>query len=217
MNIKIIGFLFLSTGIVFVSPALAQFRPDSPLFFQQGQDLLNREINRLQQQDNQNNPDNSSDVLTINSGSLQWQRFIFRDAGFSVWMPQGVQSQETLEIDTSLGKFNFNLVASHPESFRFVAAYSDALTKNSENSQDILNAVEQGIIAKTQFKLIDNKPIKFGEYSGKQMMMENAQETITFRIYLIKEKIYILGARQQNYQGISDEVAGFLDSFRLLQ
>jgi hypothetical protein len=217
MNIKNISLLLAYISLGCASPALAQFRPDTPLFFQQGQDILNQEIKRLQQQDNQNNTNNPSDILTINSGSLQWQRFIFRNAGFSVWMPEGVQSQETLEIDTSLGKMTFNLTASHPESFRFVAAYSEDMPDISgKSSEEVLGAVEQGIIAKTQFKLVDNKAIALGEYSGKQLMMENAQETITFRIYLVKDKIYVLGANQQNYQGISDEVAAFLNSFRLL-
>ena len=71
----------------FMPVGLAQGRLDQPGFFQDGQVLMQQEINRLQQQQQQQiqqdqSLEHPSQLLTIDTGVLRWQKSIFRSAGF---------------------------------------------------------------------------------------------------------------------------------------
>ncbi|GCL56131.1 hypothetical protein NIES3806_34900 [Microcystis aeruginosa NIES-3806] len=189
-------------------------RPD---FFRRGYEQMQQEINQLQQAPS---PEAPSQLLTIKGKSFQWQKFVFQNADFSVWMPEGIQSQETLILETSLGKIPFDLLATHPTNWRFVAAYSQVLdVKLFQDTNSLFAAVKQGIIANTKFKLSEDKPITFQSYLGQEWTIENEQEVNNFRVYLIRGRIYILATRQAKAGAASSAqiVAGFFDSFRLLK
>lgn len=223
MQLKIILFLLFNFYFLVEKPVFAQGRLDRPSFFQDGQNLMNQEIQRLQQQQQQQNNssqavEHPSQLLTIQDGTLEWQKFIFRDGGFSVWMPEAIQSQETISLDTTSGKLNFQVFATHPQSFRFVAAYSDNLSATQLNNPDaLLAAVRDGIVAKTQFQLINDQSMTLDQYPAKQLTMKNGDETITFRVYLVKQRVYVLAADQKNTDSLSNDVVNFFNSFRVLQ
>lgn len=201
-------------------PALAQI--DRPSFFRDGQKLIEQEVQRLQLQQQQQTPsenlEHPSQLLTVNEGSLRWQKFIFRDGGFSVWMPEGISSKETVILETVIGQLNFEVFTSNPPSWRFVAAYAQELTQEQlQDPQALLTAVRDGIIQKTAFKLTGDRNIPDNQYPGKELSMQDGDESITFRVYLIGGRVYVLAAGQKNAQGISSEVVSFFDSFRLLK
>lgn len=183
---------------------------------------MEQEIQRLERQQRQKPPqeelEHPSELLTINEGQLRWQKFIFRDGGFSLWMPQGIQSEETVVLDTVAGKLSFEVFATHPSSWRFVAAYSEDLDPAKlGNPQAFLASVRDGIVTETEFELKGDRSISLGKYPGKQLRMQDAGETITFRVYLIEQRVYVLAASQKNAEDLSEEVVSFFDSFRLLQ
>jgi hypothetical protein len=217
-RIIVTGLLLITLGSI---PALAQGRLDRPSFFQDGQQLMNQEIQRLQQQQQQQSSqplEHPSQLFTINEGQLQWQKFIFREGGFSVWMPEAIQSQESLALDTRVGTLNFEVFATHPQKFRFVAAYSDNLNPTQLSDPDaLLGAVRDGIVAKTQFQLTGDRSISFAQYPGKQLSMQNGDEAITFQVFLVNQRVYVLAADQKEIEGLSTDVANFFNSFRLLQ
>lgn len=209
------------TSLVFTNPCLAQFRPDRPTFFDDGQKFMDQEINRLQQQQttieqNQTNIEHPAQLLTIDDGQLQWEKYLFRDGGFSVWMPQGIQSNETNSLVTKVGNIDFQVFATQPKSLRFIAAYSeDQKLSQLGNDAEILEAIKQGIITKTNFQLAQEKPIKFDSSQGILLEMKNGQETIYFQIYLINSKVYVL-AVDNTTNGYENEINNFFNSFRLL-
>lgn len=222
-------FLYFLSFISLISlnistPSLAQFRPDRPTFFNDGQILMEQEIQRLQQQQtnveiNQQQIEHPSQLLTINDGKLIWEKYIFRDGGFSVWMPQGIQSQETVTLETQAGNIDFQVVAIQPKSLRFVAAYSENQNLSQlGNSEQILASIRDGIITKTNFNLVQEKPINFQSYNGILLEMENIndKEDITFQIYLINQKIYVLAVSNKS-NDYEKDITNFFNSFRLLQ
>lgn len=217
-----ISYLTLLIFSLITPTVSAQFRPDRPTFFEDGQRFMEEEIRRLEQQQNQNNNQSNiehpSQLLTVNDGELTWEKYIFKDEGFSIWMPSGISSEEIVQIDTPQGEIDFEVVAKHPKSLRFITAYSQS-NKISEfnNSQDVLNAVKAGIIQRTNFNLVTNKKISFEDYQGQSFVMKNSanNEFIYFNIYVIKNKVYVLAVSTKS-QGYEDEIESFFDSFRLL-
>jgi hypothetical protein len=216
-----IGLKILSSISIagYLMPAQAQVlnRPD---FFQQGFDKMQREINQLQQSPQ---PQDPSQLLTIKEDTLKWQKFIFQTVNFSVWMPQGPQSQEALSLETTLGKISFDVLATHPQPWRFVAAFSEDLGSltTTQNPEAILASVLQGITGKTQFNLTDDQPVNFRSFSGRRWTLESEQESIQFQAYLIKQRLYVLAVHYPKSMVTSGSpvpaiVDAFFNSFTLL-
>lgn len=213
--------LISCTTLLFSTPCLAQFRSDRPTFFDDGQKFMEQEIRRMEQENrNQQNTtqvEHPSQLLTINDNELTWQKYLFRDAGFSVWMPQGIQSNEDITIETKGGNIKFEVFATQPKSLRFIAAFSeDENLSNIGSNEDILDAVKQGIINKTNFELIQEKAISFESNLGIFLGMKNDEEAISFQIYLVNKKVYVLAVstKNNNYQ---QEITSFFNSFRLIE
>jgi hypothetical protein len=205
-----------------IAPILAQGRLDRPIFFQDGQELLDREIQRLQQMQQQQpsptNVEHPSQLLTINDGNLRWDKYLFRDAGFSVWMPQGVQSQETIPLETSLGQIPFKVFSTQPQNYRFVAAYSEPLKADIlENKSALLTAVRDGIFARTKFEVIGDRPVSNQGYTGRELTVGDSKEILAFQIYAIGQRVYVLAAGEKQVQTLSETAISFFNSFRLLQ
>lgn len=197
---------------------LAQGGFDRPTFFRDGQRLMEQEIQRLQQQSSPNNIEHPSQLLTIDTEQIRWQKIVFRDGNFSVWMPQGVQSSETVIISIGENNLSFEVIATHPQNYRFVAAYSDSLNpEQMYDSEQLLNQVKQGIIKETNFTLLADESITWNQYRGKKLTMKDEDELISFRVYLINSKVYVLAARQNhNNQNTSENIVSFFESFRVL-
>ncbi|MGK7938648.1 MAG: hypothetical protein AB4062_00520 [Crocosphaera sp.] len=198
--------------------SLAQGGFDRPSFFRDGQQLMDQEIQRLQEQSDSNNVEHPSQLLTIDTGELRWQKLLFRDGNFSVWMPQGIKSSETVILNLGNNNLSFEVLATHPQSYRFVAAYSDTLNQDQlSNPERLLSQVKEGIIQETNFTLITDEPISWQQYQGIKLTMKDEDELISFRVYLINDRVYVLAGGQKNQTAnITETIVSFFDSFRLL-
>ncbi|WP_009543642.1 hypothetical protein [Crocosphaera subtropica] len=214
----VLSIIIFSCSYYPLGQILGQGRLDRPTFFRDGQRLMDQEIQRLQQQSESNTIEHPSQLLTIDTGQLRWQKFIFQEGDFSVWIPQGIQSSENVVLDLGNNNLSFEVLATHPKNYRFVAAYSHRLNPNQiTNKEQLLDQVKQGIINKTNFTLITDKNVSFENYIGKELMMENEDELISFRVYLINDRIYVLAAANKNQTDtISETIISFFDSFRIL-
>lgn len=224
--IKYYFFAFVSglSLLNIASLSLAQGLLNRPTFFRDGQMQMEQEIQRFQQQQNQQSNSDSSPVvpsprLTIIEDQLRWQKYLFRDGGFSVWMPQAVvQSQETVVLNLGTNQLSFNVFASQPQSYRFVAAYSEPLTTEwTANPTDLLTLVRDGIASKTDFILLNDRSTSWKEYPARELTMQNKNEIISFKVYLVNQRVYVLAIGQKNKDAISTEITSFFDSFELLQ
>ncbi len=218
----IVGFSVL--GIVPAS--LAQGRLERPSFFNDGQLLMDREIQRLQQQQNSGGQP-STPQLTVSpppgaviiDDRLKWQKYIFRDGGFSIWMPQALlQSQETIDLDVGGERVSFSLFASQPLSYRFVAAYSQPLSAAATGDLGgLLSSVQDAIVARSNFTLVDTVPGTWQQYPARQFTVRGQDEIITFKAYLIDKRLYVLALGQKKATDISQDAAVFFDYFQLIQ
>lgn len=218
-NFRLILSCFLSISI---SKVVAQGRLDRPTFFRDGQLQMEQEIQRLQQQQQNQEQQPStelehpSQLLTIDQGQLRWQKYLFKDGGFSVWMPEGIKSQETITLNLGSDNLSFEVLATQPPNYRFVCAYSDPLSPSQlTDSAKLLSLIRDGIVAQTKFTLINDRPTSWKQYPGLELTMTAQDELISFRIYLINNLVYILAAGQQNKDSLSPEIVSFFDSFRL--
>ena len=76
--------------------------------------------------------------------------------------------------------------------------------------------MQDGIVAKTKFTPLSDRSFAWQGYSGRELTLQGDKETIAFQIYLIKQQVYVLAAGQKNVQVLSEEVASFFASLRLL-
>ena len=80
-----------------------------------------------------------------------------------------------------------------------------------------MEQVKEGIIKETNFTLLTDENITWQNYQGKKLTMKDEDELISFRVYLINNKVYVLAAGQNyNNQNTSENIISFFDSFRLL-
>ena len=190
---------FIHFGIFFalnfsILPVLAQGRFDRPTFFRDGQQQMEREIQRMQQIQQQQPPkqalEHPSQLLTVDEGKLRWQKYLFRDGGFSIWMPQGIQSQEMIDLETAVGKMSFEVFSTQPINYRFVAAYSDSIpTDIFKQKDDLLSAVRDGIVAKTELAILGDRPLTEGPYPGREIKMQDDKEVLSFHLYAINQRV----------------------------
>ena len=207
-----------------VSPAeflIAQFDPSGvsgdflrrrPDFFEEGLDRMEDEILRLE--DPKPDP-----IIAIDESLLQWQPMVFREAGFGVWIPHGVMSEETELLETEDGELTFDVLASNIGSSRFLAAYSQLTDSQLQESPEVmLQQVRDGIVDRTDFALANDSQLMFSDvYPGREFLLEGENERITFRAYAIGSQIILLAGRQPTSQQDTEAIGTYLNSFTLLK
>lgn len=201
------------------STLIAQFRPDRPDFFEEGSFQFEQEIQRLEQQ--QTNP-----ILTVEDDLQQWQPLILRQAGISVWLPQGVASQETKTLETNNGTLSFSVVTVTSGGSRFVTAYSDPLMEaDLANSDTLFASVRDAVVENTAFELESDRPLDSDSLTtpievGRELTLSDGDETITFRLYLANQRLYVLGVSQPDVSDSETELSEaallFFDSLQFL-
>lgn len=212
---RYLSFLISAIAIVIwtslPSISRAQRLYERPDFFEQGREQFDQEIQRFQQQE-------PKPTLSVETATLKWQPVISKAGGFAVWMPLGTMTTETRTLKTKLHTLNFQVTASNLPSSRFVAAYANHPGSESmKNSEAILEATKAAIVNKTGFKVKSDRPLSLNAYPGRELTLQNANETIIFRIYLGRQRLYILASSQQDNESLSQEVTTFLNSFQLLK
>ncbi len=210
MKFKIVTAVFGLICLSWADRAIAQYRTDRPTFYQDGQQQLEREINRL----NQKKPDN---LLTIDSEPIHWQEFKFKPGNFAVLIPNTlIDQQDTLS--TTEGTLDLKEFSTQTNSLRLVVAYSDYLsTANLSNSEVVLANVRDRLVDKLGVKLVRDSSITLGDYPGKELKLQSSTEQIIFRLFLVKQRLYIVGVTQKNNVDSSKDMAKFLASFRLIK
>jgi hypothetical protein len=211
MNRLSLSTIFTCSIITFATPSLALLF-DRPDFFEQGDEQFEQEIERFERQA-------PEPALSIEGEEQSWQHFVSQEGGFSVWAPRGTITAETKTLETEVGTIEFQVLATNPQSSRFVVAYSEEelTAAQLENPETILAGLRERIVNNTAFELIDEQPITYDEYPGRQLRLQDSEETITFRVYLIDERLYILGASQPEPGELSQAASAFFNSFESLE
>lgn len=186
---------------------------DRPDFFEQGRDQFEEEIRKFEQE--QSVPDSN---LKIDDTALPWSRVVIEAAGFTAMVPSGAITHEVETVEAPKGNINFDIIATHPSSSRYVIAYSEAVTtERFANTQEVLERSRDYIIDNEigLIKVADDD-ITFENYPGKEFKLQNKDETIIFRLLLVGQRLYILAVSQES-DGISQELVDtFFASFQLI-
>lgn len=197
-------------GVGLPNVAVTQRILGRPDFFEKGQEQLEQEVRNIQQ------PPNS--VVTIKTESQQWQPIIFETAGFVIWMPLGAKTSRTKSLQTAVGKLDFEVLTSNIQSSRFVVAHANYQGRTSaKNPKDILAAIRDAIVSKTEFKVKGDRPLPLDAYPGEEITLQKANETIIFRMYSVQQHMYILASSQPSKSSLSQATTVFFNSFQLLK
>ncbi len=185
-------------------------RPD---FFEKGHEQFEEEIRRFEREET---VPNSS--LEVDETALPWSRIIMGNVGFTAMVTPGAITHEVETVEASEGNINFDIIATHPSSSRYVIAYSEAVTtERFANTQEVLERSRDYIIDNEigLVKVADDD-ITFENYPGKEFKLQNKDETIIFRLLLVGQRLYILAVSQES-DGISQELVDtFFASFQLI-
>ena len=207
LSIPILTLSCLSTTSVMAGPF---GRPD---FFERGRRDFEQEIRRFEQGETVNTPS-----ITVDEAALPWSRVVMNEAGFTAMLPSGAITQEVETVEFPKANVNFDIIATHPPSSRFMIAYSEEVTTETfANTQEVLErALDYIIDNEVGFSKIADNDITFENYPGKDFKLQNKDETIVFRLLLVGQRLYVLGVSQENDALSTKSIDTFFDSFELI-
>ena len=195
-----------SHGVNRISRSLG--RPD---FFDQGEQQIQRDIQHLQK-------GQPAPLLQIETGLQQWQPMISRAGRFSIWTPTGMLTEEAETLELKAGALEFRVFAIRAETSRFVVAYADIPEPmQTESAEALLLILRDAVIQKTNFSQIEgDRPLGKAAFPGRQFQLKSGAETFTFRLYMVKQRIYVLGVREPEQQQPTGRAETYFKSFQLL-
>ncbi len=204
--------ILLTLSCMATTPVIAGLF-DRPDFFEEGREQFDEEIRRFEEE--QSVPDSS---LKIDDTALSWSRVVIKAAGFTATIPSGAITHEVETVEAPKGDINFDIIATHPSSSRYVIAYSEEVTpERVDNPQEVLERSRDYIIDnKIGLNKIADDDITFEDYPGKQFQLQNEDETIVFRLILVEQHLYVLAVNQQNDAVSPKSIDTFFSSFELI-
>ncbi len=202
--------------ISFSTPAIAQLRPDRPTFFGDGEKQLEREIRRINEQ-----PENPQPLLTIkdeNSQNSDPNPNLIQLPGNLIALLPDIPTSQTIEmIETSVGTLELTVLEASQNSTQYILAYSTPLASAQFNQiQTLFNQIRDQLQQNAQVELTGERSILLQNYPGRELSLLGKKQVQQFRLYVIEERLYLLGIRQKNEQEISEQdVIKFFNSFQL--
>ena len=188
-------------------------RPD---FFERGRRDFEQEIRRFEQEGAVTTPS-----ITVDESALPWSRVVMDHAGFTAMLPSGAITQEAETVEFPKGNVNFDIIATHPPSSRFVIAYSEEVTPETfANTQEVLERARDYIIEnEIDLVKVADEDITFEKYPGKEFKLQNKEETFVFRLLLVGQRLYVLAVSHNNNDNntvSSKSIDKFFNSFKLI-
>ena len=204
--------ILLTLSCMATTPVIAGLF-DRPDFFEEGREQFDEEIRRFEEE--QSVPDSS---LKIDDTALSWSRVVIKAAGFTAMIPSGAITHEVETVEAPKGDINFDIIATHPSSSRYVIAYSEEVTpERVDNPQEVLERSRDYIIEnRVGLEKIADEDLTFEDYPGKQFQLQNEDETIVFRLILVEQRLYVLAVNQKNDAISPKSIDTFLSSFELI-
>lgn len=191
-----------------IGPTFGPTGDTRPEFFEESQQSLDDEILRFQEE-------RPAPGFSLDGGFVSWQPAIFREGGFSVYVPPGVLTEESETVASAEGDLEFDVFAVHSSTSRFVVAYADRAEEKAEN-EPLLETLEVAVLEATEFDVGVESDIELDGRPGRQLELVDDEESITVRIILADERVYVVGVSQLKAIESPELAATFLDSFILL-
>lgn len=208
MQIKSLTLPALVTLSWVALPAAGQAQLNENLFFREGREQFEAEIQTLQQAQPQ------GPVLTISDGELRWQPIVSESGGFSVWVPQGQLSDEREVVELESATLTFRVLASETSFGRFVVAYADIPSDLDISS--LMPEFKEALVESQDLPLVGTEPVTTETYSGTELRFVGENTTALARLLTGNQRVYVVGVKQPLADGESDAALGFLGSFQLV-
>ncbi|MGL5080123.1 MAG: hypothetical protein ACRC8A_01415 [Microcoleaceae cyanobacterium] len=195
---------------------VAQFRPDRPTFFEEGERQFEQEVDRLNRQSSDPQP-----VLTIDD-DLNGEQLLqlSEDVAISTVQLQW-QKRENAAFEIPLGTIELQILATiDPDQplFRLGIAYSRPLTPEQiRDPQVLLDQVRDAFQANVGLEQVSDRPITLENNPGLALSFAGASQRLECRLYLVNRRIYILAVDQLGTEEQTRQVTeDFFNSLRLL-
>ena len=144
-------------------------------------------------------------VQQMNS-AVSWKRVNFAEQGFSILLP-GKPVHTVKTVQTTDGKIDVNLYKFRDDdrSVTYMVTASQYPAKTDLSSVDaVLDSERDAFIRDSRGKLIEEKKLTIGDYPGRECDVDllDGKVKIMVRIYLVKNRLYIISA-----VGLPDSIA----------
>jgi hypothetical protein len=196
-----------------ITPCNAQSRPGDPGFFEEGDDLLDREIERLHQP-----PQPNDDLLIIDHGKSGWMQVTSNQGRFVILMPGTPTQQSQPEIlTTDAANLSAIKITLQTDEVWFLVAYADYPSHlELDAPQVLLTQVSSFLAAQLGNPSKEELEIMPDDDESREIRFHTPNEISTFRLYLVDRRLYILGVQQSSLNPMSDQVNRFFDSFQVM-
>jgi hypothetical protein len=199
---------------------------EHPDFFEEGEEKLERRIDRLRERRDEDeseedvltieeqaywqNRDHPDSLLTLRDPETGWTRVVSTQGEFAVSLPKkptdvtGVPANQATNLDLEAYRLN-----QPPQ--RFVIAYSEETRLADPEVK--LRQIRDQILAETDAQLLRDRPISLDGYPGRSFQLRTPNQLMTYRLYWVDNRLYVLRASHQNPGKTDYQAAQFFNSF----
>lgn len=198
------------------SPAPAQAQLDDDDFFERGRDWIESEIDRLEAPPLEINLESKPKETQPELPAANWHQLVVTEgAQFTIAVPGPPQTYDEVAIETPDGSLDFvGWLASHRDS-QFIVAYGEYPTPTPRPSERLMKLRDR-MVTDTGWTLAEDASEPLGSHPGRRFILFNPAQMITYRFYLVDERLYILGVLQEPTAEVEAEADRFFESFELL-
>lgn len=145
-----------------------------------------------------------------------WQLLEATPEGFRIEFPGVVEMQEPLVLDLPTGGLVLKGAIALDGDAQYVFAYGDYPDLAASPAQR-LTVLRDYMVADTNWTLTEDQSLPFFIYPGRQFILFSVDEMITYRFYLVGERVYILGVLQDARVDLRERIGAFFESFGVIR
>jgi hypothetical protein len=164
-------------------------------------------------------------ILLLTCGSQQarhksaqsdWVVFSPKDGGFSVKLPSK-PTEQSLPQSTEAGRTPPPLYELTSGGLKYVITYKDhPFSVEGAQRDKLLDMGAEAGITGAGGKVVSNKPISLDDYPGREVKGEMGGFLNQSRVYLVKQRLYLLIVWLPADKAGSENAAKFLESFKIV-
>lgn len=160
-------------------------------------------------------------TTTANTGD-GWKEYVSREGEYSIRIPLGRENDVSQDAPLPNGgktKVSAHTVDAGPTG-TFQIAFNDypAEAVMATTAERLLNDTKNGfMLTQKGARILGEKKISLGAYPGLEVRIEETNGFGLLRIYIVKNRSYILVAGGPGKRVSSDDVAKFFDSFKVMK
>lgn len=147
--------------------------------------------------------------------------FASKEGHYSVLMP-GTPTESTQKVPTPAGEIVANIATvEQSRGVGYAVSYNDMPFDENQLKEPgavdkVLDGSANGQVTNVKGKLISQKPIKLGDYPGREVYFEVPEKgEIRSRIFLVGKRLYQTMVQGPKVTVTSKDADKFLDSFKL--